>query len=265
MTIYVKIILNIIHYAHGTNIYKALKNVTELRSYIINLAKTLQRLVEVKTSDEQVIEGRSESRNNYEFPECKLHEVISYCTYLIFSENFSDLAFDHQKYRLAELSLQSGRINEFVKCRFDINKLMNEMKLEEIKDCTDGIVLTPAAWTNAWNQVLYMAANPLNFKPLEFKHLQLSQIPCGFAMDVIDKNGKVTDSDEIKEGYSTQEYMVPLLNENEIPKELMLAIMPANKKISALAERSFAIDKAILEGDYNVHNYLFGDITFRSH
>lgn len=265
MTIYVKIILNIIHYAHGTNIYKALKNVTELRSYIINLAKTLERLVEVKTSDEQVIDGRSESRNNYEFPDCKLHEVVSYCTYLIFSENFSARAFDHQKYRLAELSLQSDRINEFIKCRFDINKLLKEMNLKEITDSQEGKVLTPAAWTNAWDQVLYMAANPLNFKPLEFKHLQLSQIPCGFAVDVINEKGEVTDSDEIKEGYSTKEYIVPFFNENEIAKELMLAIMPANKVISSLSERSFIVDKAMLEGDYNIHNFLFGDITSRSH
>lgn len=249
MNIYALIIVNVIYYLLGRDMYKKLKSYPNLKDTIITLAKTLERLDKVKTDDESVVPGRNELLTQYKFFKSNLYNILSY-KYVILNENFKDVAINEDSFRLIPLEIQPNFIGKFIVYKFNLASL--DIKDDKLDFDDKTKVMTALQWNSFWEDIVRDCKEEKSLENLSSQYLLLSQIP-----------GVVTENESINYSESISEVEIGKFfnfrNDTELKQEFAL-ICCHSEEMSKLSPSKIELTGDYISDNFDIHSYLFNGI-----
>lgn len=257
MNTYVLIIVNVIYYLLGKDMYKKLRSYPNLKDTIINLAATLKRLDEVATDDESVIPGRDEYITSYKFFKGNIFNLISY-KYLILNENFRSVAINGDDFRISRLLIKADFINKFIVYKFDLKSLgLSTSDFDKI-NFKDNNILTALKWNSLWEDILFDSRKEKTLENLSSQYLLLNQIP-GIVAPITDEMKTKNADPELNEGDKFVGIFHDFRNTSEFNQEFAL-ICCHDDEINKLSPSKTELTSNWIDLHYDIHTYLFNDI-----
>lgn len=281
MNTFIRIIVIILWCLFGKDTYKSLKSYPDLETMLPNVAATLKRLIEVKTNDESVVEGRNEYITSYKWFKGNLFNVLIY-KYVILNENFKDNAVNNKNFRIIEFNFDESWIGKFIIDKFAIKSLFVNKKPDEIeasfKNIDNATVLTAIQWNAFWESIINSSPKDKTLENLSCECLLLSQIPgvkgkCNIYVGDDDKLKQVAElegnkdlkPEELKEKiddllFQSFSTFCDFRNETEFPAEFMLIKCPDDNKLCDISPSMIELTDDNVNKIYDIHSYLFNDI-----
>lgn len=281
MNTFIRIIVNILFCLFGKDTYKSLKSYPDLETMLPNVAATLKRLIEVKTNDESVVDGRNEYITSYKWFKGNIFNMLIY-KYVILNENFVDNAVNDANFRIIEFDFNESWIGKFIIDKFNIKSLFPSKKPNELEKLfvnLDGAkILTANQWNAFWMSMINASPKDKTLENLSCEYLLLNQIPgvkgkCNIYVGNEDKlaevnaiqNDKELTADEIRGKieeilFETISSFCDFRNETEFPAEFMLIRCPENNKLCDISPSMIELTDDNVTKIYDIHSYLFNDI-----